>query len=251
LALIIAVLHLKGGSGKTTLAVNLAAAAHLEGLSTLVIDADTQGSAFDWSVARAEGSALEGLAVVKADKPLKGSRFAEIIRGRDVVVIDGPARQRDVTISAAMVADVVCVPICPGPYDFWSVSDTNETLDQADAARETPPLRAYVLNRFNAGQRLSRVAEEELRKTGGVIAGTVRLRVAFGERGALGESVFGVSATKEAAEDIAHVWRALKKGTHGKKERHSDQKNQEGAAVVDLAEAAARRAGNATRRRRS
>jgi CobQ/CobB/MinD/ParA family nucleotide binding protein len=41
-------LQQKGGSGKTTLAVNLAAAAHLEGRRTLVVDMDRQASAFDW-----------------------------------------------------------------------------------------------------------------------------------------------------------------------------------------------------------
>lgn len=49
----IAVLQQKGGSGKTTLATNLAAAAHLDGLRTLLIDMDRQGSALDWASARA------------------------------------------------------------------------------------------------------------------------------------------------------------------------------------------------------
>lgn len=228
------------------MAINLAAAAHLAGFSTLLIDADTQGSAFDWSVARGDSATeLEGLAVVKADKPLKPSRVAEIIRGQDVVIIDGPARQRDVTECWAMIADVVVVPICPGPFDFWAVSDTIETLDKVDALREAagrePARRAFVLNRASSGQRLSRVAEDELRKGGGFLAGVVRNRVAFGERGARGESVFGAAACREAAEDITRVWRALK-GNHGKKERHSAPKNQEAGTVVDLAEAQARRA---------
>ena len=49
--LTVAVLQQKGGSGKTTLAINLAAAAHLDGGRALVVDMDRQASAFDWSAA--------------------------------------------------------------------------------------------------------------------------------------------------------------------------------------------------------
>ena len=76
--LTIAVLNQKGGVGKSTLSTNLAAAAHLKGKRSLVVDLDAQGSAFDWYAARAEGSELAGLAVVKADRALSLSRFREI-----------------------------------------------------------------------------------------------------------------------------------------------------------------------------
>jgi cellulose biosynthesis protein BcsQ len=82
--LTVAVLQQKGGSGKTTLAVNLAAAAHLEGRPTLVVDMDRQASAFDWSAARKDGSTLDGLAVVKADNVhLSGLSGASHARGYD------------------------------------------------------------------------------------------------------------------------------------------------------------------------
>ena len=90
--LTVAVLQQKGGSGKTTLTVNLAAAAHLEGGRTLVVDMDRQASAFDWSAAREDRSSLEGLSVVKADRAIALPRFREIAHGYDYVFLDGPAR---------------------------------------------------------------------------------------------------------------------------------------------------------------
>lgn len=246
---IVAVLHQKGGSGKTTLAVNLAAAAHLEGLSTLLLDMDVQGSALDWSATRPEGSRLSGLAVVKADKALKPARLAEITRGREVVIIDGPARQRDVTASAALVADVVLVPITPGPFDFWAASETLSTLDYADELREQlgrdKARRVFVVNRATTGTLLARAAQQEIEKSGAICAGVVRQRVAFGERAARGESVFGCYAAKDAAEEIAHLWGALK-GSHGRKQSQKRSAaataEESGAAIVDLAEAKTRRA---------
>jgi cellulose biosynthesis protein BcsQ len=155
--LTVAVLQQKGGSGKTTLAVNLAAAAHLEGRRTLVVDMDRQASAFDWSAARQDGSALEGLAVVKADKAIALPRFREITRGYDYVFLDGPPRLGDVTQSAAVAADVAVLPIQPGPFDFWAVAETLESLDHADQIREQlgrPPIRrVFVVNRAASNTR--------------------------------------------------------------------------------------------------
>jgi cellulose biosynthesis protein BcsQ len=56
----VAVFQQKCGSGKTAVAVSLAAIAHLEGRGTLVVDMDCQPSTFDWSVARHDGSSLDG-----------------------------------------------------------------------------------------------------------------------------------------------------------------------------------------------
>ena len=217
--LTVAMLQRKGGSGKTTLTVNLAAAAHLGGARTLVVDMDRQASAFDWSVARQDGSSLEGLAVVKADKAIALPRFREIATGYDYVFLDGPARLGDVTQSAAVAADVAILPIQPGPFDFWAVSETLESLDQADQIREQlgrPPIRrAFVVNRAAANTRLAREAEDELRKAGGELAGVVRQRVAFPDAASRGESVMTSRGTDAAAADIQRLWHALKGGKHG------------------------------------
>lgn len=212
--LTVAVLQQKGGSGKTTLAVNLAAAAHLAGLRTLVVDMDRQGSALDWSATRRDGSPLAGLAVVKADKALALPLIQAMSRGYDVVFLDGPPRLGDVTESAAVAADVVLLPIQPGPFDLWAVQETIESLDRADQVRlqlrRGPVLRAFVVNRAGTGTRLAREVEAELRKSGGRVAGVVHQRVAFPDAAQRGESVLTTAASKGAAIDIERLWRALK-----------------------------------------
>src|SRR5215472_9232352 len=226
--LTVAVLQQKGGSGKTTLAVNLAAASHLEGGRTLVVDMDRQASAFDWSAARQDGSPLDGLTVVKADRAMALPRFAEIVRGYDYVFLDGPPRLGDVTQSAAVAADVAVLPIQPGPFDFWAVAETLDSLDQADQVREQlgrPPIRrVFVVNRAAANTRLAREAEEELRKSGGELAGVVHQRVAFPYAASRGESVMTSRAADAAADDIARLWRALKGGKNGSQPQEADSR---------------------------
>jgi len=215
-ALTVALLQQKGGSGKTTLAINLAAAAHLAGRRTLVVDMDRQASAFDWSSARADGSALDGLAVVKADKAIALPRFREIVGGYEVVFLDGPPRLGDVTQSAAIAADVAVMPIQPGPFDFWAVAETLESLDHADQIREQlgrPAVaRVFVVNRATVNTRLAREAEVELRKAGGRLAGVIHQRIAFPDVAGRGESVLTSRAAEAAADDIKRLWRAVKGG---------------------------------------
>lgn len=210
--LTIAVLQQKGGCGKTTLATNLAAAAHLGGVRTLLVDMDRQGSAFDWSVARAEGSKLDGLTVVRADRPLALRQLDNLTAGYDCVVIDGPPRLDEISRRAAVAADVALLPVQPGPFDFWAVAETVEALDAADLVRaelgRAAIRRAFVLNRAPRGTRLARDAESQLLAYGQFV-GVVYQRVAFPDAASRGESVFTAPGAKLAATDVERLWRAL------------------------------------------
>ncbi len=219
--LTVAVIQQKGGVGKSTLAIQLAAAAHLDGLRALIIDMDKQATAFDWSAQRPEGSPLEGIAVVQAvmresDRALEFVRhIPEISRGRDVVFLDVPARLDKITITAALAADVALIPLQSFGPDFWAVAETLESLDAADHHRRHPIRRAFVLNRAIVGTTSARDAEESLRAQGGELIGVVHQRVGIGDTITRGASVMTTAGNAEAAEEIRRLWRAIKRGTNG------------------------------------
>jgi len=209
--LTIAVLNQKGGAGKTTCATNLAAAAHLSGKRTLLIDMDAQSSAFDWGNTRPEGSRLEGLTVTKNDCAIRLPHFRELARGYDVIILDGPPRLGDVTRSAAIAADVVLIPMRASAFDMWACAETLKLLDSADGTREEihkrPVRRVFALNSAVRRTGVLRAGERALADHH--VAGSLGHRVAFSEAVAAGESVLTLEEKGEAAREVRRLWRAI------------------------------------------
>jgi chromosome partitioning protein len=211
--LTIAVVNQKGGVGKSTLATNLGAAAHLSGKRTILLDLDSQGSALDWFAQRKDGSRLEGLTVARSDKALTLPRFRELTSGYEIALLDGPPRLGDVTRAAAIACDVALIPLRPGAFDWWACSETLDLLDSADAVRtelsRPPARRVFILNAADERTRLARAALEALGQVGELAPVTIAPRVAYAEAATEGESVLTLAPDGPAADEITRLWRAL------------------------------------------
>lgn len=209
----IAVLNQKGGVGKSTVAQNLAAAAHLGGRRTLVLDLDRQGTTFDWYAARVPDSKLRGLDVRKADRVWSLPQFEEMVAGFDVVVCDGPARLSDVSTAAAVAADVVLVPMRVGMAEWWAATETTAMLDAADNLRKVlgrePVRRLFLLN--DAFKQVSDTARaiEALTETVELLPVVLHHRIAFSRSLGLGESVLTTEPDGAAANETRALYAHL------------------------------------------
>jgi chromosome partitioning protein len=114
---IIAVINQKGGTGKTTLALNLAAGLARRG-STHLVDADPQRSISQWAGMASDGASLPPVAQPGSDL---FATIAQLARSHRYVVVDcPPAVQGDLVAAVMRSVYVVLIPVLPSPIDLWA-----------------------------------------------------------------------------------------------------------------------------------
>ncbi|WP_078121342.1 ParA family partition ATPase [Thiosocius teredinicola] len=203
---IIALAGNKGGSGKTTLAINLASALARRG-SVVLLDADPQGSCVHWYTAcDGNGPFAVFAAADDLDAMLDANR-----NGNDFLLIDcPPAVNSPQTLTALSVADQVLIPVMPSPLDIWAGLHVEPVLHQA--RENNPALEALlVINQLEPRTKLSKLARQALNELGLPTATTaLRRRVAYRRAMLEGRSVLDIgSRGAEAASEIEQLTEEL------------------------------------------
>jgi chromosome partitioning protein len=210
--MIAGLLNQKGGVGKTTLSVNLAASLTRTGARVLLIDADPQGSALDWAAAR-QGDPL--FSVVGLPRPTIHKEISRIGDGYDHIIIDGPPRVTDLVRSAILASDVVLIPVQPSPYDIWAADEVVKLIDEARVYKENLKA-AFVINRKIANTAIGRDVREALAVYPvPALMATVTQRVVFAEAAAQGLTVYEIDQNGLAAAEIEAVMSELMELVHG------------------------------------
>ena len=206
---IIAVVNQKGGVGKTTLATHLATELAYRGERVLMVDADPQGSALDWSQIRVQRRMPRLAGVIGLARETLHHEVPVIGRHVDHVVIDGPPRVTALARSAILASDLVLVPVLPSPYDVWASADVVALI--AEARLFKPALRAaFVVNRRVVGTVIGREVRSALANLAlPVIDAEVAQRVIFAESVAGGQVVRESRPNCAATREIANLTSAV------------------------------------------
>jgi chromosome partitioning protein len=200
-AKIIAVVNQKGGSGKTTLSMQLAGSLARRGGKVLVVDADPQGTATRWAASADDEKPFPASVVGLSAASTKVHReVKKFVDDYDFIIIDcPPAADSPVPQSALLVADLALVPVIPSPLDMWAAVGIREVIGNVGDINEELKSR-LVINQLQPNTTLAKEALEVLPEFGIEICETyLRQRQIYRQSAVFGQTVHDFGAKAFAA----------------------------------------------------
>ncbi|MFC3086465.1 ParA family partition ATPase [Tabrizicola soli] len=194
---VVTVAQQKGGSGKTTLAVNLAVEFRRRGLRVALLDTDPQGSLGRWFMARRERLGEAGMDFSTASAWGVGYECEKLRKQADVVIVDTPPKVDADLRPALREADLVLVPVAASMVDLWATDGVFDLIGREGRRA------VIVLNRVKAGTRLGDEVATAAAEVGGVAGASLGQRVVYAET--LGQGLGACEVRGLAAGEVGKL----------------------------------------------
>jgi len=208
---IIAVINLKGGCGKSTIAVNLACELAGGSESVLLLDNDAQGTATHWlSHGRLP---VEGQ-FMPLENAHDGEQLIRMVSARNerYVVVDAPAHVGAAAQAAGKIADMVLVPVTASGVDLVATRSVVRLIRQARIDRRSGAPKCLIVpskidRRTDAGRRI----DEQLLEFGETVGPAIHQRTAYIQAFGSGQWIGDFAPQSPAHYDISALAMAVKR----------------------------------------
>ncbi len=209
----IGLIQVKGGSGRSTLATNLAGELSKIG-RTVLIDGDMpQGTSASWYAVRKEAGKDANLVADTASNHRELVAKVEQYRGADFIVLDGPPRIAEMTRAIIALSDLCLVPVGASVAEIWATGDVLAIIEEAKKVR---PVNARMIwTRHRPHTNLARDLGEQASGALGlpILHASLGLRVAYPEALGDGRTVAEVgdaNARAEIVDLVAEIRRIIR-----------------------------------------
>lgn len=196
----------KGGVGKSTTAICVAAEGLNRGLKVLLVDADPQGTIRTWADVASQQELPTPTVIAMGAAMHRPEHLPQIGKDFDLVVIDCPPREGAIQRSAMMITDLILLPCGPSAADAWALATTLDTVQEAQSLR--PDLKACILiTRKQPRTALGKGARDVLEQSGlPVLKTELGYRIGYQEAIAAGRGVSTYAPRGDAAQEITHLF---------------------------------------------
>ena len=205
--MIITIANSKGGVGKSTLAVHLAAWLHEQGCRVTLADCDTQQSSSEWI-----REAQPGVKAVRLDNPdVILNELPNLNQDADFIVADGPGSHTETSRALLLRADLAIVPCKASMLEVRALAKATEVLRQAQDIRKGIPKAIIVLSMIGMRYRLTNDMKDAAKSLSLPLASNAMiLRQIYADAPGQGTVVWNMgSRARDAAIEVDALFREL------------------------------------------